>query len=172
MLDLQTYVLAHPPRCLSLVSASPVDPLEDRGFDSITFRLSSIDGQVTAEILGHSLSRYNPDYHGDELISPLFLSWKGRTDQVPLFDSDVHGYHGEMGDSAKLRGDGPPNGFRCPNCSGSEFTVSVQFDYGEACHDLAEDDPDLAVEDYFQNILVGGQCMNCDVATRVLDMDL
>ena len=172
MKDLRAHVLAHPPRCLADVLAAPAGLLEDRDMDSVAFRLTPHAGPSLAQVLGHKLSRYNLDYDGGEFISPLSLLWSGASAPAPVFDSDVHGYHGEMESSAKLRGDGPPEAFSCPACGGGVFHVSVQFDYGEACHDLAEDEPDLAVEDYFQNIMVDGLCIGCGKISRVLDMDV
>lgn len=164
--------MAHPPRCLANVLAVATELLEDRGRDSVAFQISSLDGPDIAQVLGYRLSRYNPDHDGVEFISPLSLSWPEATEPTPIFDSNIHGYHGEMGSSAKLRGVGPPELFACPACRGERFRVSVQFDYGEACRHLAEDEPELAVEDYYDNIMVDGECAGCGRNSRILDMDL
>ncbi len=140
--------------------------------DSVSFLLSSQTGSGVGQVLGHRLSRYNSEYQGSEFVSPLFLKWEGESEPIPFFDSDVHGYHGEMDSSAKIRGDGPVEVFLCPACGRSDFSVCIQFDYGGGSHDLFEDEPDLDVQDYFQNIMVEGRCLDCSLASRVLDMDV
>jgi hypothetical protein len=150
----------------------PIDLLDDRGMGSVAFLLSFRTGSGVAQILGHRLSRYNFKYQGPQFISPLFLKWEEESEPVPVFDSDIHGYHGEMDSSAKLRGDGPAEEFTCSACGRGAFSVSVQFDYGGGCYDLVEDEPDLDVQDYFQNIMVEGRCLGCSLASGVLDMNL
>ena len=105
-------------------------------------------------------------------MSPLLLTLVDEPQPTPIFDSAIHGYHGELGCSAKFRGSGLPEAFSCPTCSGSLFVVTVQFDYGGGCHDLVEDEPDLPVEDYFQNVLLRGRCVRCGRDSDILDMDL
>jgi hypothetical protein len=172
MPDMRAHALAHRPRCLAAVRATPIDLLEDRDSESVAFRLSSHSGRDSAQVLGYKLSRYNQEFSGIDFISPLFLQWVGESDAVEIFDSDLHGYHGEMDSSAKYRGEGPSELFSCPACGRGEFSVSVQFDYGEGCHDLVEDEPDLAIENYFQNFMVDGRCTHCGRIARILDMDL
>ena len=128
---------------------------------------------MVAEILGYDLSDYNRDYDGPvEFISPLALRWKGLKEAGVLFDSDIHGYHGELRASAKLRGNGETKTFVCPACGISLFGVSVQFDYPGACEDLWDDEPDLPIQDYFSNIVIQGTCVECGEEAVVLDMDV
>lgn len=173
MLNLQDYVRSHVPRCLAQVRASVVTPLVDRRDVSVAFRLSSEGGHRFAQILGYDLRAYNLEYKGDcEFISPLYIQWQGDSVRVLIFDSEAHGYHGEMESSAKLHGSGEPIAYACPKCNGKQFIPFVQFDYWDACYDLWEDEPEIAIENYFCNVIVRGECMNCGQASNVLDMDL
>ena len=123
-------------------------------------------------MLGHPLDQLNPVYTETNFVSPLYLQFPSTPNPALVFDSAIHGYHGELGESAKLRGSGPPATFYCPECRGEQFTISVQFDYDGGCSDLAEDEPGIAIENYFRNVLFQGQCLRCERVWSVLDMDL
>lgn len=170
--NLRDHVLKNLPRCLAGMRATPTDLVEDRGAESVAFALSFEPQGDVGEVLGYDLRDYNPDYNGPcEFISPLTIAWLNANPTV-VFDSDVHGYHGEMESSAKIHGDGQPKKFVCPSCGGSSFRLAVQLDYGDACNDLWDDEPEIAIQDYFCNIMVAGTCVSCGRASRILDMDL
>ncbi len=123
-------------------------------------------------MFGYLLGDYNPLCKNDpDFISPLTLRWSDGS-ELCVFDSDIHGYHGELHWSAKYRGVGVPQAFKCGNCGHERFRVTTQFDYRDACDDLLEDEPELAVQDYFMNIIVFGACTKCGHVNRILDMDL
>jgi hypothetical protein len=129
-------------------------------------------GDINAQVLGYPLQDYNPSCKNDtDFISPLTLRWSDDTESC-VFDSDIHGYHGEMRSSAKLRGTGAPNAFECGKCGHDRFCVTAQFDYWDACDDLLDDEPDVPAQDYFNNIVVLGACEKCEHVNRILDMDL
>jgi hypothetical protein len=170
--QLNEHVQRHLPRCLSAVTATPL-PVDDAAYVSTAFLLSQkTTGDTRAQVLGYPLSDYNPACSGDpDFISPLTLRWTdGNEDTV--FDSDQHGYHGEMDASAKYHGEGSPQPFKCGKCGNSTFAVSVRFDYWDACEDLLEDDPEIAVQDYFCNIIFSGKCSACVSDCEILNMDL
>ncbi len=173
MNDLHAHILKHPPRCIAEVIATLAVPIDRRDCTVVAFALSQKGvANDFAKILGYPLVDYNPDCRNDpDFISPLILLWPDGTENL-VFDSDLHGYHGEMDSSAKLHGKGPPKEFKCPECNHNEFQVVVQFDYWDACDDLWEDEPELAVQDYFCNIIFAGRCLRCGTRTNVLDMDL
>ncbi|MEN4917727.1 hypothetical protein ABE485_03595 [Achromobacter spanius] len=165
------HVLAHPPRCLDAVRVTPAPAIEeDRGEVSVAFRLQGLDGATTGEILGYDLRDYNEHVDGYEFVSPLAVKWDGAADGVVVFDSDIHGYHGELDCSAKIRGEGAPQAFACPACQGTRFAVFVQFDY-DGTDELWDEDP-ATVQNFFSNLIVSGRCVSCDTVSRVLDMDL
>src|SRR5437016_5721921 len=116
MASLTDHVLTHTPRCLFNVVAASVELIEDRRCEGVAYQLRSKDGHAVANVLGFSLSDYNRDYQGLEFISPLYLSWTNDKKPVLIFDSAIHGYHGEMESAAKLRGNGEPRAFECPDC--------------------------------------------------------
>jgi len=161
------------PRCLDQVKATAVVPPESRDCSVTAFGLGpkAID-DVTAQVLGYPLGDYNPLCKNDpDFIGPLTLRWSDGTESC-VFDSDIHGYHGEMDSSAKLRGSGAPRAFACGKCGRDRFRVTAQFDYSDACDDLLDDEPDLLAQDYFCNVIFLGACAECGHINRILDMDL
>jgi hypothetical protein len=169
MSKLLDYCLKHTPRCLCAVRATPVPRIEDRQAVAIAFRLSHPSFGEVGEIHGFDLRDYNSHYNGPTVF--ISIKWPNGISTI-IFDSNLHGYHGEMQSSAKLRGEGQAKSFTCPDCGGKVFRVSVQFDYWDACDDLWEDEPQIRIEDYFSNLIVEGECVACRHASRVLDMDL
>src|SRR5262249_10993595 len=125
------------PRCLEGVEATAVDPLESHDCTATAFSLRpKALGDMNAQIFGYRLGDYNPACKDDPVfIGPLRLRWSDSTESC-VFDSDIHGYHGEMDASAKLRGRGAPRAFKCGRCGHDRFRVTVQFDYWGACDDL------------------------------------
>lgn len=174
MSNLYRHVVDNPPRCLQQVSATeiPMDQAEEHEAE-VHFAISQRGtGTTVAKVFGYPLSDYNPKCAGEhDFVSPLSLKWPDGTIDV-VFDSDLHGYHGEMECSAKIRGKGEVQAFACPECSNTDFTIEVQFDYFEACSDLWEDEPDIAVQDYFMNITVWTKCESCGGKVDALNMDL
>jgi len=106
-----------------------------------------------------------------DFIGPLTLRWSDRSESC-VFDRDIHGYHGEMDSSAKLRGSGAPREFVCGKCGHDRFHVTAQFDYWDACDELLDDEPHLPTQDYFCNIIFFGGCAKCRHVSGILDMDL
>lgn len=139
----------------------------------IAFTLSSrLGGEKTCRVYGYPLADYNPNCKDDpDFVGPLSLRWADDS-ELCVFDSDIHGYHGEMGSSAKIRGIGNAKLFRCLNCGHDRFRVAVQFDYWDACEDLLGEEPELPLQDYFCNAIFLGNCDKCGLANRILDMDL
>jgi hypothetical protein len=172
MASLRDHVLAHPPRCLCNVVATSVALIEDRNCDAVAYQLTSKDGHTVAKVLGFPLRDFNPGYRGLEFVSPLYLSWDNGKKPVLVFDSDTHGYHGEMESAASYRGKGEPRAFECTDCKCNDFSVFSQFDYWDACNDLWEEEPDLPIENYFCKIMINGICTACHKTSRILDMDL
>ena len=161
------------PRCLSGVTASRAASPVDASCVVSVFDLASEDGSHDlAEVLGYPLADYNPNCANDpDFVGPLALRWPdGKASTI--FDSDIHGYHGEMDSSVKICGDGDPQVFACVDCGNRTFKCQAIFDYWDACDDLLDDEPELPVQDYFCNILVRGLCSKCGSVNDILNMDL
>jgi len=171
--ELRKHVLKNVPRCIAGVNAVPTEVIDSRDCVVATFTLTQkYTSEAAAQILGFPLGDYNSACkHDPDSISPLILRWADGREDV-IFDSDIHGYYGEMQASAKFHGQGAPRAFACLKCGHSEFNVAIQFDYWDACDDLWKDEPDLPIQDYFCNIIIAGTCLKCGARNRVLDMDL
>jgi len=158
------------PQCLSEITAN----LEESNSEHNTFRFILSNGyEKSARVSGYNLQDYNAAYEGNLLfISPITLEWRDSRHRTLVFDSNIHGYHGEMNDSAKLRGSGEPIAFKCLQCAGELFTLQVQFDYYDAVYDLWEDEPEIDIENYFCFFTLMSSCVACEHKTVVTAMDL
>jgi hypothetical protein len=169
MPQITEHVTQNIPRCLTNVDASPInDMLEDRGTDFVTFRLSN-DGATDCRVIGHDLN-YDDESHAGplEYVSPITLQWKCGS-QTQIFDSEIHGYSGEMESSAKIHRVGAESPYKCNKCETAEFVVDVQFNYHD---DLFDEFEAHEVSNYFNNIIIRGTCSNCSNACCIVDMDL
>jgi hypothetical protein len=173
MTPLESMLATKCPRCLNGVSATATSPLDERDCVVTAFSLApKLGGDAACRVFGYPLADYNPNCKDDpHFVGPLTLRWNDDSESC-VFDSDIHGYHGEMDSSAKIRGSGDAKIYICRQCGHNRFRVVVQFDYWDACDDLEEDDPDLPVQDYFCNVIFAGTCTKCGNANRILDMDL
>lgn len=173
MASLESILASKRPRCLSEVAASIAYPLEERDCAVVSFSLAPRSGgEAACRVLGYPLADYNPSCKGrTDFVSPLSLRWDDES-EARVYDSDIHGYHGEMDSATKIRGTGNAKIYKCSMCGHDHFHITVQFDYWDACVDLLEDEPDLPVEDYFCNVIFAGYCVNCGLMNRILDMDL
>lgn len=171
MSALRERAIKNTPRCLSQVNAQ----LEESDFDQdvVQYSLSLSETNCIAWVFGYSLRNYNQEFKGELFfISPIILEWKESGDRTLIFDSDVHGYHGEMGASAKLRGSGEAAIFKCPECENEFFKLHARFEYCEAIYDLWEDEPEIDIENYFSLFSLKGVCTNCNHETLITEMDL
>ncbi len=107
----------------------------------------------------------NPSYKGDLLVSPFAFECSACSRVTELLDSDIHGYHAEVGKleggirSAKLRGTGPRTTFACPGCEKTSFRMVVGFVYWD--FDILEDEPQLPAQEFFNLFLLYCTCVNC-----------
>lgn len=161
------------PRCLDGVKTTSISPFKPGSAISTAFSLtSSSDIAAEAQVLGYPLVNYNSNCVDDlSFVSPLCLRWPDIS-EVCVFDSQIHGYHGEMGASAKFSGSGLPTVFLCSDCGYDWFYISVQLDYWDACNDLLANEPDLPIQEYFCRAAFMGKCIQCGNVNTILDMDL
>jgi hypothetical protein len=173
MTPLASLLASKRPRCLEGVSVTATTPLDERDCLVTAFSLApKSGGDADCRVLGYPLADYNPNCNADpDFVGPLSLRWNDDTETC-VFDSDIHGYHGAMDSSAKIRGDGNAKTYKCCKCGNDQFHVTVQFDYWDACDDLLEDQPELPVQDYFCNVIFAGACTKCGNVNHILDMDL
>lgn len=89
-----------------------------------------------------------------------------------MIDTDKHGYNGEIGSSAGIRGKGRASAFQCPKCEGELMMVLVHFQYDGGELDLIQDDPSITVEDYFSSFAAYGTCMGCGTESCIATYEL
>jgi len=124
-------------------------------------------------LLGFDLSRLNPDYADETLfVSPLCIQWSGERGATPLLDTEIHGYTGELHDSAKLRGSGSPDTYACAACGGRVFSFEITFHYWDETYDLWDEEPSLAIQDYFNLFSLVAVCTGCQRPHTASEMDL
>ena len=164
------------PSCLSACVATPAvlpEPWDDN--PKSVWQLSCHCGSSSGRLLGYPLKDYNPGYDGPEIfLSPLGFECSACKLVMEFLDTDVHGYHAEIarreGDgcgSAKLRGSGPRQAFRCPKCNDQTFSITTAFVFWGA-DELAEEF-DGEQQDLFNVFLCYGTCARCGHVSQPTD---
>jgi hypothetical protein len=131
------------------------------------WRLGCACGAGRGRVLGYPLREVNPDYDGSVFVGPLGFECSACRKVTEILDTDVHGYHAEVGKlegcigSVKIRGDGPRRPFPCSACGEGLFVVTVGFIYWPAAIDLSFEEPDLPIQEFFNEFLCYGRCVSC-----------
>jgi hypothetical protein len=113
--------------------------------------LAAPSGVAVGRCYGYDLRRLNPEYAGSVLfVSPLSVQWTDAVVSTQLLDTDVHGYHGELGSSAKIRGTGSPTVFACVSCGATEFALEAEFHYWDETIEQWAEDPNLGCRKLLQ----------------------
>lgn len=169
MQQITEHVKQNLPRCLANVDASSINEmLDDRGADFVTFRITNGDA-TSCRVIGHDLNLDDDSYTGPlEYVSPITLEWSGGR-KTQIFDSEIHGYNGEMESSAKIHRVGNSLPYKCNHCGKTDFIVDTQLNYH---NDLFDEFESHEVSNYFYNIIIRGTCANCSNANCIVDMDL
>ena len=163
-------VIDHPPRCLAPFVVSPQQTGSDQ---TVRFKLASPSGQAAGSLFGSDLSSLNPEYAGEmQFVSPLSILWPGDSVATPLLDTEIHGYIGELHDSAKLRGSGNPDTYACAACGGHAFWFEVTLHYWDATYELWDEEPSIAIQDYFNLFTLVAICTGCRRPHNASEMDL
>lgn len=152
------YFRTNPPRCLK---GFRCEPNQQVAAEAVEFHVFCSCGETALEVHGYSLRSLQPDYGGDLFVGPLGATCSSCGKKTTIFDSDIHGYDGELGQSSYLRGKGKRQRFVCPKCGGTHFSLLVTFGYDGGEKDLLEDDPDIAVQDFFGSFAMLGTCRGC-----------
>jgi hypothetical protein len=172
-MDQVNYFRSHPPRCIagfiSTQVALPGGKCDgNRPLSVFALACSCGSGQHFV----HGFWWRNPDFH-DTLVflSPLSLECAACGKRTDLIDTDVHGYDGEVGDSATARGLGRPAVYECPKCGRQPLEVFAGFNYTE---DLFDDDfVEFAgrEQDLFDWFSLSGKCCRCSQLLAVTDFE-
>lgn len=159
------HVVKHTPRCLAHLDLDGIEVLDEM---AVRFRIVGKHGERYGAVLGYSLGVLNKEYDGPlTFMSPLAICWQDSCTTIPLLDTRQHGYHGEIGESTKWVGTDAPAVYECPQCRGTSFGLAVTFFYWDGALDLWEDEPDIAIEDYFNEFSLCGECAACRVIVTI-----
>ena len=175
MRSIEQYVKEHRPRCLASLPWTTDASSRNSALDRIHFKLLELEDGVDTQcrVFGYDLRRLNERRTGDgTFVSPLFLHRARDPERTLILDTDVHGYHGELSSSAKLRGTGAPQLYSCRACSEDRFFVQVTLDYAPAVQDLWDEETDIAIQDYFTGFTLTGTCANCGHPASIVELDL
>ena len=164
------YFWKNPPTCLRRFTLHPHG--KKRPVDETKFDLKCQCGCQQGRILGYPLANYNSDYSGSLFVSPLaFVCIKCRK-RTSIIDTDTDGYHGMMGASATIRGEGRRTVWACDKCTGTTITVNAHFNYPGGEWDLLESDPHTKVQDYFNLFTLNVVCQDCQHEAVVAEFTL
>lgn len=164
--DIEALVRRTPPACVKAFRLTP-GQLPGPFDDNVTtvWQLACSCGGDAGRLVGHRLAKLNPGYKGDLLVSPLAFECSACNRVTELLDTDLHGYHAEVGKlegeigSAKLRGTGARTAYACPGCAKTSFRMVVGFVYWD--FDIIEDEPHLPAQEFFNVFLLYCTCVNC-----------
>lgn len=160
------------PRCLAGFELSPVHQL-DCWEERTSWQLFCPCGANTGQVLGYSLKDFSPDYDGPEMfVSPLAFQCVACAKVTEIIDTGVHGYDGECGHPATIRGEGTRKAFACIRCGATAFTVTAGCSYPH--FDLIEDEPDLEPrsQDFFDCFGCLGVCTVCGTESAIANYEL
>src|SRR5262245_47285105 len=144
-----------PPECVAGFHLTPAElPIEWDDSTRSVWRLACSCGGEHGRILGYPLGDYKDCPDGANcFISPIGCAACGKVTEI--IDTDQHGYHAEVAKreggigSAKYSGEGPRTAWRCPQCKGEQFALTVAFIFWEAVLDLAADEPEWPPQEFF-----------------------
>src|SRR5262249_11068529 len=159
-----------PPRaCLAGFRLTPAKlPIEWDDSTRSVWRLACSCGAEQGRILGHPLGDYKdwPD-GADCFVSPIGFECAACGKVTEVIDTDQHGYHPEVAkreggvESAKYRGEEPRTAWRCPQCKGGLFALTVAFIFWEPVLELAAGGPEWPPQEFFNVFLSFARCAGC-----------
>jgi hypothetical protein len=166
--ELLTQLSQTPPTCISGFVSSPTElpePWDDN--PRSVWQLACRCGSKVGRLLGYPLKDYNNEYEGPMIfLSPLGFECCECGMVTDVLDTDIHGYHAEVSrlegsdcGSAKLRGEGLRQAFRCPSCDADSFAMTVGFVFWYVDELLEEFDDKW--ENLFNVFLCHCKCSKC-----------
>jgi hypothetical protein len=161
------YFWNNPPRC---ISGFVTEAVRDQA--PTTFRLTCRCGCQKGNLLGYPLSSFKPEFTGSEFVGPLAFRCTKCRNTTEIIDTKIHGYDGEIGSSATIRGKGKRASFQCGKCKTEEMGVTVHFQYDGGEMDLKDDDPSIDVQDFFGWFDAQGKCANCQEEFSIASIEL
>ena len=162
----EEYFWSHPPRCVAGFRLKAL-----RKHRPTTYQLACSCGSEAGTLLGFPLSHYNRDYKGNGFVGPMAFRCARCRKNTAVIDTNIHGYHGELGSSATIRGRGKRIAYRCAKCRSDDLSVIVHFEYGGGELDLKEDEPSITVEDFFGSFSVFGICDKCGARNTIASIE-
>jgi hypothetical protein len=154
-----------PPSCVVGFRLAPAElPIEWDDSCRSVWRLACGCGGEQGRVLGYPLGDYKALPGGpDCFISPIGFECSTCGKVTEVIDTDLHGYHAEVGKreggigSVKYRGEGPRAAWPCPQCGGQVFGLTVAFIFWGAVFDLA-DEPGWPLQEFFNVFLPFARC--------------
>jgi hypothetical protein len=167
------------PSCVAGFRATSTElPIEWDDSCRSVWRLACSCGGEFGQVLGYPLSDYNknlPD-GADCFISPIGFECALCGNVTAVIDTDLHGYHAEVGKRegrhhpVHYRGKGPPTAWSCPQCGGRVFALTVAFIFWEAVFDLANEDLGWPLQEFFNVFLSCARCTGCGHLSEPTDL--
>ena len=167
----------NPPTCLSgfRATSSHAEPWNDWA----GWSLACSCGATKGKLLGHSLTDCDPEYAGPPLfVSPLAFLCSSCGKTTEIIDTKQHGYNSEIGKAegesldSNYRGTGQRQSVPCPECAGTEFSITVLCAHPH--FDLIEDEPELEprAQEYFDAFDCRGKCASCGKESSLANFEL
>lgn len=167
-MNVNEYLSTVPPSCLSGLrpQAGP-----DAGWWVLRCVCGCVEGAVLGYPLGELKTDVDEEYAG-WLVSPLSFRC-GKCGRVtPFLDTAIHGEGGAWGHGCSAyRGEGEPMPAACPRCQATQAGVHVILGYHEERIQDFGDDPNFALAEYFDGVLVQCACEGCGHVWGVTNLD-
>jgi hypothetical protein len=170
--NLDEYLETVPPSCLS--------ELRPERFESLGWWLRCPCGGDEGVVLGHPLGALKPgvgERYAGLLVSPLSFRCDTCGETTEFLDTAVHGegarsasFDGGVG-CAAVRGEGEPTPAACPRCRRTRAGVNVILNYHHDRIQDFRDDPNFALVEYFDGVVVECVCEACGHVWVVAEFD-
>jgi hypothetical protein len=158
------YFWNHPPRCLQGFKLTKKKP-SDLPVQGVCFQLACKCGHACGEVLGYPLSEQAGDgtrfEQGELFAGPLSFRCLKCGEITSIIDTEEDGYNAQSGGSSCAHGAGLAGSYACTNCRGVKWRqVQATVMHGDGARDLWYEDPEIALEEYFDDFFLTGVCAN------------